>query len=123
MEILNRCKSLFPLEEKVSLEEKISEFRLVCQLTNAPILNLENFQTFILQIPDPFKIYITVDENDPLIFTKGSDPQVFIEDLNSHLKYFEPDEEKIKLEIIIDKNWTPNLRHIYSFLAFDNFIK
>lgn len=123
MEILNRCKSLFPLEEEVSMEEKISEFRLICQLTNAPILILENFQSFMNQIPDPFKIYITVEENDSLIFTKGSSPQAFIEELDSHLKYFEPDEEKIKFEIIIDKNKTPNLCHIYSFLAFDSFIK
>ncbi|WP_296619222.1 hypothetical protein [Marivirga sp.] len=123
MNIQDKCKLLFPLGDLISKEEKISEFKLVAQLTHPPNLSPDEFAAFVGDIPDHFKITIKVEENDPVIFSKGLDQSKYIDDLILSFQYFEEKIEKIAFELLIDKTQTGNLRHIYDFNAFDNFWK
>lgn len=124
MNIVDELKKLFDSNLlSIKVDDRATTFRFHSEISEKPSLNDIRIKSFLQLLPnqDVIKLSLTIDDQDSIAFISSSYEADFFRIFDDYFEHYEKD-EKIKLDIEIQKNIENNYLNIYSWSSFNSFI-
>ena len=124
MNIINILQAAFPnVDESISVEDKYSTFSIEYNIKQSLIVDVKHLDEIHEFIPydDSFTLEIVIEEDDPIVITSSNfNKESFTNQISEGSQYLE-EGENVKVKLLITKDTSNSIIHIYSFKDYLNF--